>query len=328
MKGLRTPLCERLGIEVPVVQAPIGPASTPELAAAVSGAGGLGMLGVTWMSADDARRLVRRTRELTDRTFGVNVVLAFGGRDQLAACLAEGVRVVSTFWGDPSAVNDQIHASGALHLHTVGSAAEARDAVAAGVDVVVAQGWEAGGHVWGGVATLPLVPQVVDAVDPVPVIAAGGVADGRGLVAVLALGAQAAWLGTRFVAAEEADTHDVYRELVMGARDQDTAHTLCFCDGWPDAPHRVLRSDTVTAWESAGMPASPARPGEGTVVARLPAGEIRRYSAALPTRDMVGDTAGMALYAGQSAGLVAAVQPAAAIVAEIVEQATRVLRAG
>ena len=129
--------------------------------------------------------------------------------------------MVSTFWGDPGPHVDAIHAGGALHAHTVGSAEEARRAVDAGVDVIVAQGWEAGGRVWGEVATLALVPAVVDAVAPVPVFAAGGVADGRGLAAVLALGADAGWVGTRFLLAHEASVHDEWRRRIQDAlRDQ------------------------------------------------------------------------------------------------------------
>src|SRR5262247_2865667 len=204
MKALATPLCSRLGIDVPLVQAPIGSASTPELVASVSNAGGLGMLALTWTTPEQARRRIRRVRDLTDRPFGVNLVLDFPIDDKLAVCLQEQVPVVSTTWGDPAAVGGRIHDKGALHLHSVGAVDEAARAVDAGVDVIVAQGWEAGGHVRGLIATLPLVPTVVDAVAPVPVIAAGGIADGRGLAAVLALGAQAGWLGTRFLTAIEA----------------------------------------------------------------------------------------------------------------------------
>ena len=131
MNLLKTPLCNLLGIDLPVVQAPIGSAGTPELAAAVANAGGLGMLGLTWTNADAVRGRIRRTKELTGRAFGVNLALAFPVREQLAASLGEGVRVISTCWGDPRIVNDEVHAAGALHLHTVGSAMEARRAVEA-----------------------------------------------------------------------------------------------------------------------------------------------------------------------------------------------------
>ena len=213
-----------------------------------------------------------------------------------------------------------------MHLHTVGSAAEARQAVEAGVDVIVAQGWEAGGHVWGQVATLPLVPAVVDAVAPVPVIAAGGVADGRGLAAVLMLGAQAAWMGSRFVAAEEAFTHDEYRRRIVDAGGEDAEHTVCFDGGWPRAAHRVVRTSTLAAWQAAGSPPAPNRPGEGDVVAIDTAGrEHLRYEDLMPLPGMTGDLEAMVLYAGQSAGLIHDVMPAADLIRRTVAEAEAAL---
>lgn len=327
MKLLQTPLCRRLGIDLPIVQAPIGSASTAELAAAVANAGGLGMLGLTWTGSDAVRNRLHRVKDLTNRPIGINLSLAFPIGEQLAVSLDEGVRIVSTFWGDPRSVHDEIHAAGAVHLHTVGSASEAKEAVDAGVDVVVAQGWESGGHVWGQVATFPLVPAVVDAVDPVPVIAAGGIADGRGLVASLALGAQAAWLGTRFLTASEADTHDEYRQRVILACAADAVHTSCFSDGWTGAPHRALRNSTLAAWEHAGCPTSPERPGEGSLLATDASGrQHRRYGDMMPLRDMRGEIEAMALYCGQSAGLVYDILPAGEIVARIAQQALSIVQ--
>jgi NAD(P)H-dependent flavin oxidoreductase YrpB (nitropropane dioxygenase family) len=326
---LATPLCNQLGIQLPIVQAPIGSAATPGLAAAVAEAGGLGMLALTWVTPQEAADRIRQVRQLTDRPVGVNLVLEFPIGDLLAACLAEGAPIVSSFWGDPAPVTGPIHAAGALHLHTVGTAEEARRAVDAGVDVVVAQGWEAGGHVWGQVTTMALVPEVVDAVAPVPVIAAGGIGDGRGLAAVLALGAQAGWLGTRFLTATEAATHQVYRHQVLDAGPQDTVYTRCFDGGWPDAPHRAIRNTTITAWEAAGSPSAPSRPGEGAVVATDRHGRPqRRYGDMIPLPGMTGELEAMALYAGQSVGVVHEVAPAAQIVATIATQAARILAGG
>jgi NAD(P)H-dependent flavin oxidoreductase YrpB (nitropropane dioxygenase family) len=261
----------------------------------------------------------------TDVPFGVNFVLDFPIEEKMALCLDAGVRVVSTFWGDPAPWAARIHAAGAVHLHTVASAAEAVRAVDAGVDAVVCQGWEAGGHVWGGAASLPLIPAVVDAVSPVPVIAAGGIADGRGLAAVLALGAQAAWVGTRFLASEEARTHEVYRAQVVAAAETDAVHTLAFDGGWPGAAHRALRNSTIDRWEAAGRPAAPGRPGERDVVASGPWGDQLRYGDMMPLPGMRGDLEAMALYAGQSAGLVREVLPAARIVDEFHRDARSVL---
>ena len=319
---LTTALCDQLGVAFPIIQAPIGSATTPELAAAVSNAGGLGMLSITWRTPEATSELVRRTRQLTSSPFGVNVSLDFDIDAQLEAALADGAKVISTFWGDPAAVHDRIAATGAMHLHTVRSPEEARRAVQAGVHAVVAQGWEAGGHIWGEVATLPLVPAVVDAVAPVPVVAAGGIGDGRGLAAALVLGAQAGWLGTRFVAATEAATHEVYQSRLAAAEPEDAIHTTCFDGGWPNAPHRVLRNTTLAGWEAAGRPAAPGRPNEGTVVATDGEGrQFRLYDDMMPLRGLDGDVERMALYAGQSVGVIHAAQPAAQLVTTIIAEA-------
>src|ERR1700683_986670 len=192
---MRNPLCELLGIEQPIVQAPMS--AVPELAAAVSNAGALGMLALTWSTP--AGDPVRETATLTDRPFGGNLILNSDQHRRVDEALEAGMRIVSLMWGDRAGDGERVHDANGIVLHTVGSAEEARRAVASGVDVIVAQGWEAGGHVWSRISTLPVVPAVVDAVAPVPVIAAGGIGDARGVAAVLALGAQGAWLGTRFL---------------------------------------------------------------------------------------------------------------------------------
>jgi nitronate monooxygenase len=325
--SLLTPFCRALGLTAPVVQAPVGSAATPELAAAVSQAGGLGMLALSWTPPTSVGEQVRATRALTDRPFGVNLVLEWDQHERLRACAAEPVAAVSTFWGDPQPYVDAIHASGALHLHTVGSAEEARRAVEAGVDIIVAQGWEAGGRVCGEVSTLALVPAVIEAVGPVPVLAAGGVADGRGLAAVLALGADAAWVGTRFLLAEEASVHNEWRRGIQDAHETGTVYSTLFDRGWPDAPHRTLRNSTVRTWERAGRPAAPWRPGEGDAVACAPDGSrLYRYGSEPAVPGATGDVEALALYAGQSAGLINEVLPAAAIVDELVTGAARALQ--
>ena len=314
---MRTPVCVLLGIEQPIVQAPVGSAAVPRLAAAVSNAGALGMVSLTW--AADVASVIRETAALTSRPFGGNLVLAWDQHRRLDDALEAGLRIVSLAWGDPAAYVDRIHDAGALVLHTIGSAQEARRSAAAGVDVIVAQGWEAGGHVWGGIATLPLVPAVVDAVAPVPVIAAGGIGDARGVAAVLALGAQAAWLGTRFLLAEEGPVHEEYRLRLIAAAETDAEwYANLYEAGWPDAPHRALRNSTAQAWEAAGRPGPGGRPGEGEQIARGPAGHpVVRYSSALPLAGTTGDIGALSLWAGQSVALAKRTQPAAEIVAEL-----------
>jgi NAD(P)H-dependent flavin oxidoreductase YrpB (nitropropane dioxygenase family) len=247
-------------------------------------------------------------------------VLDFDIDENLEAVLGENVPIVSTFWGDPATVHQRIAAAGAVHVHAIGSVAEARHAVETGADVIVAQGWEAGGHVRGQVALTALVPAVADAVGDVPVIAAGGIADRRGLTAALALGAAAAWVGTRFLTATEAATHDFYRQRVVDADPADAVYTRCFDGGWPDAPHRALRNSTISAWEAAGEPAAPNRPGEDDEVATDRQGRYRRYEDRIPLIGMTGALEPMALYAGQSAGLVNDIKPAAEIIAAFIDR--------
>jgi NAD(P)H-dependent flavin oxidoreductase YrpB (nitropropane dioxygenase family) len=326
--GMKTVLCDRLGIELPIIQAPMGGAVGPRLAAAVSDVGALGML-VPWRAdLDTVRQQIREIRALTSRPFGVNLNLEFPQEERLAVCLEEHVPIISFFWRDPSTLIERAKSGGAIVLYTVGSAADAKRAVSSGVDIIVAQGWEAGGHVRGTVATMALVPAAVDAVSPVPVVAAGGIADGRGLAAVLALGAAGAWIGTRFLASREAAIHDRYRECLLQAGENDTVYVDNLFDiGWPNAPHRVLRNRTVEAWESAGRPPSGKRPGEGEVIGTSRSlGSIVRYQSYTPAADVEGDIDAMSLWAGQSVGLVSKVQSAGDIVREIAGEAQSILR--
>ena len=169
----------------------------------------------------------------------------------------------------------------------------------------MAQGWEAGGHVWSEIATLPLVPAVVDAVAPVPVIAAGGIGDARGVAAVLALGAQAAWLGTRFLLAQEMPIHEEYRRRLIDAAETDAKlYANLYEVGWPDAPHRVIRNSTAEAWEAAGRPPLAKSTGSGRChrPLRLRRGNLR-YEPAAPMVGTTGDIEALSLWAGQSVAL-------------------------
>ncbi len=275
------------------------------------------MLALTWFA--DTAALVRETAAMTSAPFGGNLVLAWDQHARLEAALDAGLRIVSLSFGDPAGYVEHVHAAGGLVLQSVASAEEARRVVAAGVDVVVAQGWEAGGHVWGQVATLPLVPAVVDAVAPIPVLAAGGIGDARGVAAVLALGAQAAWVGTRFLLATEAPLHEEYRRRLIAAAETDAEWYADLYDvGWPNAPHRALRNATAETWEAAGRPDSGNRPGEGESIARRPSGEtIARYSSTMPLEGTTGDVDALSLWAGQSVALATTIR-SADIVAELV----------
>jgi nitronate monooxygenase len=312
------PTLERLGIRTPIFQAPIGGAASPELAAAVSEAGGVGHLACTWRSPNQLDALLSRMKALTARPYGANFVLDFPIEENLAVALAHKVRIVSFFWGDGSRYVEQIKATGAFSAQVVASAAEAERAADAGFDLIVAQGHEAGGHVRGQLGLIGLLPQVVDAVAPIPVLAAGGIADRRGVVAALALGASGVWVGTRFLAAEETNIHPAYRARVLGSSGKDCVYSTVFDIGWPNAPARSLRNSTIASWEAAGSPGPLRRPGEDDIVGRRADGsDIPRYHFSAPTRDVTGDAEAMALYAGEAVGLVRASEPAASILDDL-----------
>jgi nitronate monooxygenase len=317
-----------LGIDIPIVQAPMAGAVPVRLAAAVSNAGALGTLPLWRADVESLRRTVRKMRSVTPKPFAVNLNMEFPQQDRLEACLEEGVPIISFFWRDPGALVKRAKAGGALVMYTVGNADDARRAVDSGVDVIVAQGWEAGGHVRGTVATLPLVPAVVDAVGDTPVIAAGGIADGRCMAAALALGATGVWVGTRFLASEEVSIHPEYQRRILAASENDTAYCENLFDGgWANAPHRVLCNSTVRNWEATGRPPSGHRPDEGKIIARSESrGEVDRYTSFTAGPDTIGEIEPLSLWSGQGVALVRKVQPAAEIVREMNEQAKDILR--
>jgi NAD(P)H-dependent flavin oxidoreductase YrpB (nitropropane dioxygenase family) len=215
------------------------------------------------------------------------------------------------------------HAAGVKIFHQVGSVADARRAAVAGVDVIIAQGVEAGGHVAGEVSTLALVPRVVDAVAPRPVAAAGGIAGARGVVAVLALGAQAAVLGTRFLASAESRAHPRYKQKVLEAGEGDTVRTILFGHGWPNAPHRTLR--TAFVQQRLGQESRPDEPPVGqTVVCGRPM-PVLRFMGFPPNCDANGDIESMDLLAGQGVGLVEEIKPAGQIVRELMEETRQIV---
>ncbi len=325
MTGLHTRLCDLLGIEAPIVSAPMGPdISGAELVAAVSEAGGLGILQAQLHPPDALRAEIRRVRAATAKPFGVNFLLQFPSEAGVVVALEERVPLVSFFWGDATPHVERVHAAGSKVVVQVGSVAAAEGAARAGVDVVIAQGVEAGGHVAGQVSTMVLVPRVVDAIAPTPVVAAGGIADARGVVAALALGAVGAVLGTRFLASDESNAHPAYKERVVAASEDDTVRTILFGYGWPHAPHRALRTHFVDAWIGNEERGQASRPDEAIVGTTRIAGNemaVPRFMGLPPNRHASGDLEAMGMLAGQSAGLVRDVRPAAAIVREIIRDA-------
>lgn len=321
---IATRLTRLLGIRHPVVQAGMGGVARADLVAAVANAGGLGMLGMIRMAPDFIRAQIHKTRELTDRPFGVNLVPpvapAAGFEAQLEVCLAEKVSVISLFWCDPAPFVQRCRDAGVILMLQVGSVEESRRAAAAGVDIIVAQGVEAGGHVRGQVGLLPLLPAVVEAVAPVPVVAAGGIVDGRGLAAALALGAEGVWVGTRFVASEESEAHPEYKKRLLAAGEADTVYTEAFRVGWPPrCPHRVLGNPLTAGASPPPGPVAHVRLGSETI-------EVPPFGAAPPTIHTEGRTELMANYAGQGVGLIRTLQPAAEIVERMVADAEAIMR--
>jgi NAD(P)H-dependent flavin oxidoreductase YrpB (nitropropane dioxygenase family) len=236
--------------------------------------------------------------------------------------------VLSFFWGDCTPYVERAHKLGIKVCDQVGSVSAAKRAERAGVDFIIAQGVEAGGHVAGTIGSMVLVPRIADSVAPVPVVAAGGIADGRGLAAALALGAQGVVLGTRLLAASECNTHEVYRKKILAASEEDTVRTTLFGNEWPNAPHRTLRTPFVKRWLSQEKRGSEQR-GDEPIVGEVSFGgnrvPLRRLGGIPPASDAVGDVESMDFLAGQAVGLVQEIKPAAEIIREVATQAEHIL---
>ena len=362
---LRTALCDFLGIEYPICLAGMGGKWTPpELVAAVSEAGGLGVMGGTGTPVEDLRKRIRRVRELTDKPFGVDLLLPvvtgqvetqggsgsreseyeavrrqyprhaafvdtlaaeFGldklepppppretgialARSQVNMILEEDVAVFAAALGDPAWVVPMAREKGVRVMGLAGSVRNAQRQAEAGVDIVVAQGTEAGGHT-GRIATLPLVPQIVDTVSPLPVVAAGGIANGRGIAASLALGAEGAWLGTAFLAAKECGLHERQRDSIIRGRSEDFIISRTFTG----KTARQYQGPIVQAWEDSGLDPLP-MPLQGTLMSGFnqAAERANRF-------DLIFNPA------GQAAGMVSESRPAADIMADLIDETISVL---
>ena len=301
---IKTPLCELLGIEHPILQGGMAWAATAELAAAVSNAGGLGIVGAGDAPADWVRAEIRRTKALTDRPFGANVpVFTPGARDTVQVFIDEGVSVVTVGGGNAGPFLEPLKQAGIVVIPVVSSVALALRMARQGVHALIAEGMESGGHV-GDVATLPLIPQIVDAVR-IPVIAAGGIADGRGLAAALALGAQGVQMGTRFICTVECPAHPNYKAKIVHAGDRATLVTGAVYGH----PVRSIRGPFVrrlAELEARGLSQEEfVRLGAGTLRAAMIDGNIE----------------GGSVMAGQCCGLISDVAPVQEIVDRIVAEA-------
>lgn len=295
-----------------MVQAPIGRAATPSLVAAVCQAGGLGTLAASWTVLDELRGELATIRAMTQKPFAVNLVLAFEQEDRLALLLEDGVPVITLSWGVQPDLVGRASEAGSIVGVQVGNLEAGLRAAEAGAAFLIGQGVEAGGHVESSRPLVELVRDLRDEVD-VPVAAAGGIVGEQAVAAAFAAGASAIVCGTAFLAAREADVHPIYRERIFGATGADTTLTTVFDIGWPNAPHRVLRNETVAEWERAGTPMTGNRPGEGEAVAFRDGIPIPRYSDAQPTTGTEGDVSELALYAGAGVEHVVRLESAAMI---------------
>jgi enoyl-[acyl-carrier protein] reductase II len=329
---IQTRFTEAYGLSTPIAQAGMAfVGMAPDLVIAVSNAGALGCLGVGLMPAPALTQTIAAIQAATARPFNVNLITPFAGQAHIDAVCAAGVAVASFHWGHPSRTwIEQLHAAGVRVFEQVGSVEDARRAVEDGVDVVVAQGQEAGGHNFSTLPTFALVPLVLDAVAPALVLASGGIADGRGLAAALMLGADGGWVGTRFVATAESEAHEEYKSRVVAAQATETVRTGMFGPEYPQFnPTRVLRNRVVRQWQ--GREAEvPTDTSDLPVIGHTDLGgervEMRKFSNLVPMRGRTtGDLEEMALLAGQGVGLVNAVQPAATVVAEMTAQARAML---
>ena len=315
---IHTSLCDLFRIEIPIIQAGMAVFTSAELAAAVSNAGGLGSLGATFRTGAGFRTQLERTRELTNRSFAINFIMQpnLPNEEAFAIALAARPRVMAFALGDPGDYVKRAHDAGILVMHMVTTRKQAEQAVARKVDAIVAQGSEAGGF-GGTVSGLALIPQVVDVAGPIPVLAAGGIADGRGLAAALMLGAQGINIGTRFLASFEAPISAEWKKAILTAKSEDTLQFDIWPDvfppragGYPVIP-RVLSSPFIRQWKNRHDDAQrDAQHLQDQIGAAIAAGKLGEL---FP-------------FAGQTVGLIDEILPAAEITRKIVAEAEEVMR--
>ena len=306
---IRTPLCDLVGIEYPIVQGGMAWVGTAELTAAVSNAGGLGVIGGGNAPPEKVAQEIRLAKELTDKPFGLNIPLAISeyADDIVALCIEEGVKIVVIGAWRPGDHITRLKEAGITVITVIASVALAKRLVRQGADVLIAEGMESGGHI-GDIATMPLVPQVVDVVD-VPVVAAGGIADGRGLVAALALGAQGIQMGTRFICTTECTAHENYKRAIIKARDRSTmttGHSL-------GHPVRALKNPMVHEFEELER--------RGITEAEL----IEFGTGKLRLAAIEGDMKNGSVMAGQIAGMVHDIIPTKELIERIVAEAEEII---
>ena len=306
---LRTPLCDLVGIKYPIVQGGMAWVGTAELAAAISNAGGLGVIGGGNAPTEEIAQEIRLARELTDKPFGLNIPLAISeyADDIVTLCIEEGVKIMVIGAWRPGNHITRLKEAGITVIPVIASVALAKRLERQGADALIAEGMESGGHI-GDIATMPLVPQVVSAVN-VPVIAAGGFADGRGLVAALALGAQGIQMGTRFICTTECTAHENYKQAILKARDRSTmttGHSL-------GHPVRALKNPMVHQFEELER-----RGISEAEIIEFGTGKLRLAA-------IEGDVKNGSVMAGQIAGMINDIVPTKELIERIVAEAEEII---
>lgn len=306
---MQTEITKLLGIEYPIIQGGMAWVAEHHLAAGVSEAGGLGLIGAAAAPAEWVREQIRAAKKLTDKPFGVNIMLMSPHAAEVAKVVVEeGVRVVTTGAGNPEEYMDMWKAAGVKVIPVVASVALAKRMARSGADAVVAEGCESGGHI-GETTTMALVPQVVDAVD-IPVIAAGGIADGRGIAAAFMLGARAVQMGTVFVVAKEAQVHENYKERILKAKDIDTRVT----GRTTGHPVRALRNDMTKKYLELEAAGAGLEELENITVGSLRAAVVE------------GDVKNGTIMAGQIAGLVKKEETCKELIGRLVQETDKLIK--
>jgi NAD(P)H-dependent flavin oxidoreductase YrpB (nitropropane dioxygenase family) len=330
---LKTRITEQYGLKIPFINAGMAFIATAPLARAVCAAGGMGMLGSAAMPPDVLQAAIRDVKAVEPASYGITMIPRFSGTEHIEVCVTEKVPVVVFFWDDPPEDwLSRLRASGSHIWFQVGSVAEATAACRRGAQALVVQGSEAGGHNRAGAATFSLLPAVIDVAGSIPVIAAGGIADGRTVAAALALGAEGVWVGTRLIASFEANAHPEYKNRVIAAGAEDTARHFIFGPEFPDASTRGLRNRIVREWERRDDPP----PYKVCPEAELPViGQARlfgqefpmqRFCGFPPTPEFTGDLDEMSLLAGESVGQTKQMMSVADIIDEMMDGAETVIR--
>ncbi|MFB2934591.1 NAD(P)H-dependent flavin oxidoreductase [Aerosakkonemataceae cyanobacterium BLCC-F154] len=327
---LHTEISKNYALKAPIISAGMAFVATPPLAAAVSNAGGMGMLGAAMVPPEGLKQMIQSTRTLTAKPFGVDFISEFVTDEHIQVCITEKVAVVVFFWSFPKQIwVERLQANGIRVWMEVGSISEANQARELGVDAIVAQGKESGGHNKAEASTFSLLPAICQTVAPIPVIAAGGIIDGKSLVAALSLGAEAVWCGTRFLTSLEANAHSEYKTKVLDANVGDTVRTTLFGPEWPGQNMRVIRNRVVKQWAGKEAEAVKFASTNEIIGSTIMDGQtipLPKFSTMLPTPETTGDFEEMALTAGESSGNITELKPAGEIVKTMLNEAKETIQ--